>query len=243
MSRGRAMRRAIGTIAALAVAALVLPIAPATAAVAPLPERLRDIGNARQVLVVTAPNWSDPHASIEMWQKYSGGWSRKMVTRGRLGWTGFEWASQRRQNDGSTPAGTFTITRAFGLRDDPGTSMPYRRAWKSDYWVYDKRCASTYNTWQKYSSNRCWRMAWAEKLTSYQREYEFAAVIDFNLPTKTRAADTRRGGGIFLHVNGKGATAGCVSMGRADMLRILRWLDPAQHPRIVMAPRSLITRA
>lgn len=210
---------------------------------APLPERLRDIGDARQVVVVTAPNWSDPHATVEIWQKYTGGWSRKMLTTGRLGWTGFQWASQRKQGDGSTPAGTFMLTRSFGLREDPGTRMPYRRAWSNDYWAYDKNCPATFNTWQKYSSSRCWRTSWAKKLASHKQEYEFATVIDFNIPTPTRRANTRVGGGIFLHIHGDGATAGCVSLKRADMLRVLRWLDPAMKPRIVMAPRSVITRA
>jgi L,D-peptidoglycan transpeptidase YkuD (ErfK/YbiS/YcfS/YnhG family) len=53
----------------------------------------------------------------------------------------------------------------------------------------------------------------------------------------------RRGGGIFLHANGTGATAGCVSLARSDLLRVLRWLDPAKAPRIVMAPSAVITRA
>jgi L,D-peptidoglycan transpeptidase YkuD (ErfK/YbiS/YcfS/YnhG family) len=52
-----------------------------------------------------------------------------------------------------------------------------------------------------------------------------------------------RGSAIFLHVNGKGSTAGCVSITQANMISILRWLDPGQRPRIVMAPASDIDRA
>jgi len=82
-------------------------------------------------------------------------------------------------------------------------------------------------------------------------------VIDFNRPTAStvtfdtahhqyvtsRPADVRRGSAIFLHVNGRGSTAGCISLSRADMLTILRWLDPARRPRIVMAPLAEIGRA
>ncbi|SCD94018.1 hypothetical protein GA0115246_108276 [Streptomyces sp. SolWspMP-sol7th] len=35
-----------------------------------------------------------------------------------------------------------------------------------------------------------------------------------------------RGAGIFLHVNGKGATAGCVSVPAATMRTLLRWARP-----------------
>ncbi|MFE6024410.1 L,D-transpeptidase family protein [Streptomyces niveus] len=43
-----------------------------------------------------------------------------------------------------------------------------------------------------------------------------------------------RGAGIFLHVNGSGATAGCVSVPRPTMDRITGWITPAAHPRITI---------
>jgi L,D-peptidoglycan transpeptidase YkuD (ErfK/YbiS/YcfS/YnhG family) len=234
-----------GVILAVVSGLLValIPAAPVSAGSLPLPERLRAIGDARQVIVVTAPDWSTSRGTLQMWQRYSSGWVQRDVMSARLGWSGFEWAATRRQSDGSTPAGTFTITRSFGLKADPGTSLPYRRAWSNDFWVYDRSCPSTYNTWQKWSSTRCWSYDQAEKLTSYGAQYEAAAVIDFNIPTPGQPADVRRGGGIFLHVNGKGATAGCVSLARADLMRVLRWLDPHKKPRIVMAPSFAISRA
>ena len=66
-----------------------------------------------------------------------------------------------------------------------------------------------------------WRPEWAERLKSYRSQYRYAVVLDYNLPSgiswrngervATDTADTTQGGGIFLHVNGSGATAGCVS--------------------------------
>ncbi len=78
-------------------------------------------------------------------------------------------------------------------------------------------------------------------------------MLDYNLPggvhraadgqrVADQPADTRLGGGIFLHVSGPGATAGCVSVPRDVMRRVLRWLDPAAEPVLVMGPRSAITR-
>jgi hypothetical protein len=43
-----------------------------------------------------------------------------------------------------------------------------------------------------------------------------------------------RGAGIFLHVNGGGATAGRVSVPRATMDRFMSWISPSHHPRIAI---------
>lgn len=43
-----------------------------------------------------------------------------------------------------------------------------------------------------------------------------------------------RGAGIFLHVNGRGATAGCVSAPRWMLRRLLHRLDPARVPVIAI---------
>src|SRR5262249_1635032 len=46
------------------------------------------------------------------------------------------------------------------------------------------------------------------------------------------------GSAIFLHVSTGGSTAGCVSLPSTDLVALLRWLDPAQQPRIVMGTPS-----
>ena len=38
------------------------------------------------------------------------------------------------------------------------------------------------------------------------------------------------------------ATSGCVSLSEADLLTVLRWLDPGQQPRILMGPDSWLVR-
>ena len=43
-----------------------------------------------------------------------------------------------------------------------------------------------------------------------------------------------RGAGIFLHVNGKGATAGCVSVPRAFMRSMMAGLNPKRRPVIAI---------
>lgn len=245
----------LAVVVLLAVAAVLLPAAPAAAAV---PEDLAHIGNARQVIVVTAPGWSSTRATLRAYQRGADGRWRQVFKAmpARTGYGGWVWASRRVQDTGRTPVGTFTITQAFGVRADPGTRLPYRRVDGNDYWVGDRRDARTYNLFQPSASpRRTWRLSQAERLAAYPRQYAYAAVIDFNKPSAVRwdagrgqyvagkPARVGRGSAIFLHASGKGATAGCVSVSRSNMVRLLKWLKPAKHPRIVMGPSKVITRA
>jgi len=207
------------------------------------------------VVVVTAKSWNTSYARLQTWeQEPNGSWQQVLQpTSARIGWSGFRRAANRMQGTGKTPAGTFGLLRGFGLVRPSGVDIPYQVVDRNDWWPYDPHDAKTYNVLQFHRENRSkWRTSWAEQLHSYTTQYRYAVVIDYNLPSgiswhngqriAAHPADTRKGGGIFLHVNGSGATAGCVSVPRSDMRSILRWLDPALQPVIVMGPRELIDR-
>jgi L,D-peptidoglycan transpeptidase YkuD (ErfK/YbiS/YcfS/YnhG family) len=247
--------RRIVVVLALVVGAVLAPAGPAAAA---LPDELAHVGNARQVIVVAGRSWTSTQATVRAYQRGADGrWRQKFATmKARTGYGGWRWASSRRQDTGQTPAGTFTLTQAFGVRADPGTRLPYRKVDANDYWAGDNRDATTYNLFQPSASpKRTWRVSQAERLAAYPKQYAHAVVINFNKPSGVRwdaargqyvatgTADTRRGSAIFLHASGSGSTAGCVSVSRADMVRLLRWLTPSAKPRIVMAPSSAIRRA
>lgn len=238
----------------LAVASLVGGL-PAGAAPRPLPERLAHIGESRQVVVVTSANWSTSYARLQTWRKSADGeWQQVMEpVPARLGWSGFRREKNRLQGTGKTPAGTFSLLRGFGLDRPSDLKVNYRVVDRNDWWPYDPNDPKTYNVLQfRRPDNARWRTSWAENLRSYRTQYRYSVVIDYNLPSGVvrrngqriakEPADTRKGGGIFLHVNGSGATAGCVSVSRSNMRQILRWLDPAKDPIIVMGPRDVIDR-
>ena len=104
------------------------------------------------------------------------------------------------------------------------------------------------------SSTSHWRNDFKERLASYGYEYAYAVVLGFNMPTGVhwsskrrqyvarQPADTRRGGGIFLHVQRSTYTAGCVAAPLDDVRWIVRRLDPAASPRIVMGPTDWVKR-
>lgn len=62
--------------------------------------------------------------------------------------------------------------------------------------------------------------------------YDYGAVIGSNT-----ARTPGLGNGIFRHVNLGIATAGCVTPPARALLAVLRWLDRARSPRIIMGIR------
>ena len=243
-ARRRLTMLAAACLAVLAAVALVPPPrAEAAVPWADLPAHLTKVGTSTQVLVVTSSSWSTTYATLRAYEKRNGTWRLVMgPLSARVGYSGMRSYWKRVQGDGTTPAGTFRMTTAFGIQADPGTDLPYLRVRTRDQWWVGDRASRYYNQ-PRLGSQGGFRRTTAgvdgsERLIDYPVQYAYAAVIDFNRPDPV----VGRGSGIFLHVKGRGATAGCVSVSQANMVRILRWLDPAATPRITIAPASAVLR-
>lgn len=139
---------------------------------------------------------------------------------GRVGARGTAPASERLQDTLTTPAGEFTVHDAFGLDPDPGTALAWRDVGPDSYWVLDNASAF-YNQWREGSAGGFDRSE-SERLADYAGQYDLAGVIDYNRSPAVRG----KGGAIFLHVHGPGATAGCVSITEANMRTWLRHATP-----------------
>ena len=254
-SRGTAAVLIAGTLAASAVAAAT-PAVHAAPSTDTTPADLAHVGDAGQVIIVTAPSWQSTEGSLRAFERDgSGGW-REVVpaTHAWLGYGGLVPGAKRRQGTGTTPAGTYAITSAFGRLPDPGTKLPYRRFDTNDSWTYDPSRPFTYNVFQ--TSAIDWRAygGYAEHLWVKGPQYRYVAVLDFNLPAgpitvgpdgirrSATPPDTKAGGGIFLHVSKGRTTAGCISVPVGTMRQILRWLAPGRHPVIVIGPTAEISR-
>ncbi|MDF2968293.1 MAG: secreted protein [Nocardioidaceae bacterium] len=188
----------------------------------------------RQVVTVNArAGW---HAGVALWRRTEQhGWQRVTRARdGRTGYGGLVPARQRRQGTGTTPLGTFRVTETFGLADEPGGSrMPFHRVRAGDYWVQDNASAYYNQLRNKRQGGFRWRASGynsSERLRDYRGQYRWSVVIDFNRPRPVR----HRGSGIFLHVNGAGATGGCVSTPRGFVRQTMRRLQPQLHPVVAI---------
>jgi L,D-peptidoglycan transpeptidase YkuD (ErfK/YbiS/YcfS/YnhG family) len=241
----------------LVVAGLAAPSAGrADAAARALPAYLSLDAGVGQLVTVTSDRWSSTRARMSVWRKRGDDWQRvRGPVRVRLGWNGWVPAGRRRQDTGTTPAGSFAMPSAFGNRADPGAALRYRQVDGDDVWPYEPRDPATYNIAQPFrSATSDWRSDYRERLASYGYEYAYAVVLGFNLPggvhwsrerrqyVAREPADTRRGGGIFLHVQRSRHTAGCVAGPIDDIRWVVRWLDPALQPRIVMGPTGWVKR-
>jgi L,D-peptidoglycan transpeptidase YkuD (ErfK/YbiS/YcfS/YnhG family) len=129
--------------------------------------------------------------------------------------------ANKREGDGGTPRGTFQ-PRTLWWRADrhprPQTFLPVRPIRPEDAWCEDP-ADRHYNR-----PIRLTRDSAGDRLTRKDHLYDFIVEIDHN--TTPRVA--RRGSAVFLHLARENfaPTAGCVSMTKASMLRMLRRLGP-----------------
>lgn len=182
--------------------------------------------------VVTVNHTRGYHARIGFWRLHQGRWQRVYDARdGRIGYGGLVAPRRRHQGTGTTPLGTVRLISAFG-RHAAGDSwdLPYRRTGRGDYWVEDNR-SDFYNRYRNKARGgfRWWLPSSdvnsSERLRDYPVQYEYSIVTGYN-----HAQVRHRGAGIFLHVNGRGATAGCVSAPRVLLRRLMWRLEPARVP-------------
>jgi L,D-peptidoglycan transpeptidase YkuD (ErfK/YbiS/YcfS/YnhG family) len=184
---------------------------------------------ASQLITVVAATASDTRATLQAWTLSRSRWLRSGPAVGAwLGYGGMTTHPSEAFN--GTPVGSFTLTLAFGNNADPGSRLPYFRSGPDDWWSGDSS-SSTYNTHQHCAVASCaFDTSLSENLYAVGWVYGYAVVIDYN----TGPATPGRGSAFFLHVTQNKPTQGCVSIPEPDLVRILRWLDPARHPRILM---------
>ncbi len=154
---------------------------------------------------------------------------------GRVGYGGIANGASRQQGIGTTPTGTYTMTEAFGVNASPGSALPYRRVAAGDFWGRTTARRSTTPTatpLRAVSTRPCrCRTRTVRSVSHYPGQYAYVIVVNFN-----RAPDSRvphRGAGVFLHVRGSGATAGCVAVSSTEMVTMLRLMRPGDTITIV----------
>lgn len=203
-----------------------VPEPPAAPAAAALPLSV-DAGSSTQVVTVVAPSAGSTRATLTAWQLGPAGWTAVLGPfSARIGRDGVGATSESLWR---TPAGTFTLTEGFGLLGNPGLRMPYRVIDDDDYWVSDVH-SSLYNQFAECSSACPFDPAAGEHLVDAGASYDYALVIDYN----RWPAVPGRGSAFFLHVTNGQYTAGCVAIARSSLVALMRWLDPAAHPKIAI---------
>ncbi|MGV9706316.1 L,D-transpeptidase family protein [Streptomyces sp. NPDC003483] len=178
--------------------------------------------NTRQVLLVTGAGRTSASSTVVLWRRVDGRWHPGAVWAAHNGYRG--WTDEHHAGDLRSPIGVFGLTDAGGRLADPGTGLPYHRS----------GAFSTDGTGLQ-----------GESLNGV---FDYVVAINYNRRPGTSPMDgTRplggnRGGGIWLHVDHGGPTHACVSLSRAHMRQLLRALDPADHPVVVMGDTAALAR-
>jgi L,D-peptidoglycan transpeptidase YkuD (ErfK/YbiS/YcfS/YnhG family) len=218
----------LGGSAIAAAAVLGLAAVPAHAAATGLAGR-RYPGDVRELLTVTATSRSTTYATFYAYRLSHG---HKLRVFGpwtaRVGYNGIARPGKKREGDGRTPSGTYGFSFFFGVQPDRGFSFPFRHAYSSDLWD-DDPASPRYNEWVNAGKHN----PGARPESMHQvPAYDYAAVIAYNIRRVPGL-----GSAIFLHVGTGTATAGCVSLPRAELLKVLRWMRPRDHPVIRISAR------
>lgn len=129
--------------------------------------------------------------------------------------------ANKREGDGATPKGTFRARRLWWRADRhsrPRTLLPVRPIGPDDAWCEDPQ-SRHYNRPLRVNG-----VAMDDRLKREDNLYDFIIEIDHN----TRPRIAGRGSAVFLHLarDNFGPTAGCVSMTKSAMLRLLARLGP-----------------
>lgn len=186
---------------------------------------------ADQVITVTADSSSSTTATLQPWRRVSGGWRR--VGPSVHAHLGADGVGQASESTSRTPVGSFTLTQAFGHDSDPGTALPYRHTTPADWWISES--GPLYNTHQICSSGCGFTRGDPNEHLYYETPfYNYAVVIDYNTANAPGGVRAGAGSAFFLHVTNGNPTAGCVSIPQDDLVRIMQWLTPSAHPRILI---------
>jgi L,D-peptidoglycan transpeptidase YkuD (ErfK/YbiS/YcfS/YnhG family) len=129
--------------------------------------------------------------------------------------------ANKREGDGGTPRGSFRPLRLWWRGDRhvrPRTFLPIRPIRPEDGWCEDP-ADRHYNR-----PVHLGREQQGDRLTREDELYDFIIEIDHNAAPRVAG----RGSAVFLHLAREnfGPTAGCVSMTKSAMLRLLRRIGP-----------------
>jgi L,D-peptidoglycan transpeptidase YkuD (ErfK/YbiS/YcfS/YnhG family) len=210
--------------------------ASATACADTLANQLASTSSAAQLVTVVAPQARSTRGSLRLWRRSNDCWLS--VDGPWPAWLGENGVSAKKhEGDRTTPAGAFGFQRTmYGLAANPGVRYAYHRIVCGDWWVEDPR-SPYYNRFHhvRCGSKPPFRVT-SEDMSRSPVAYSHLAVIDYN----THPIVPGRGSGIFLHRSTGRPTLGCVSLPPAQLVTLLRWLNPAASPLIVIGTAATI---
>lgn len=212
----------------------------------------RELDPSRQCIVVLANHWTSTTGVMHAFERdaATAAWKERgpaiAVVLGKNGLgpgrglvrLDFQGAPKKQEGDNRAPAGIFRLPSAFGYaskRSAAWIKLPYLASSAQTEGIDDPH-SRYYN--KLVDRSKVAQIDWrsSEKMRRDDVLYKWGVLVDHN-PTAIPGA----GSCIFLHIwkNSAAPTAGCTAMPESDLVRLLRWLDPARHPILVQMPRTV----
>jgi D-alanyl-D-alanine dipeptidase len=209
--------------------------------------------SARQLVLVVTPSWDTTSGTLRRYTRASvrAPWRRVgAAVPVVVGASGLAWGADslgaaddphKREGDGRSPAGVYPLDGTFGFAPASAMShlrMPYVPLVAGTECV-DDTASEHYNT--VVDRNQVPSVDW--KSAEHMRriaQYQRGVLVGYN----TRPVIRGNGSCIFLHIwDGPGSsTAGCTAFPRADVERLVAWLDASKHPVLVQLPAAEYAR-
>ncbi|MBQ3415802.1 MAG: L,D-transpeptidase family protein [Clostridia bacterium] len=127
------------------------------------------------------------------------------------------------EGDTKTPLGTWKIGNTYGLKDDPGSRIPYQKLDDDAYWCATGSNGKNYNTLLDRKDDPDGDYSEDEHIADYPIRYAYFLDLGYN-----KAGVPYAGNAIFLHCwkDPDFPTGGCVAVSEDDMVKILKILKP-----------------
>lgn len=173
-------------------------------------EKYRSEEEVQQLIFVKYRGKS--RAQLQFYEKKDSAWIKKISCNSNVGENGID---KKKEGDKKTPTGVYSLPMAFGIKEDPGTTLPYKKINAYHYWCSDK---SYYN--QLIDIRTHGHNCRGEHMCKYRTYYDYGVFVGYNIK-----GEYPKGSAIFLHCQKrKSATSGCITIPKAKMKKILRRL-------------------
>lgn len=217
-------------------------------------------GNCSQAIVGITDGWNSSHVTLSLLEKQANGqWARVLGPMpGRLGRNGCVWglglhpnprkATIKREGDGRTPAGIFSLGGLWVTHKTPvkhHRSIPLVKVGPRDLWVSDINKPHLYNRYVRLDHPATTEWERREQMRQNDYPHSIKMLVHHNTPESVGTPVVGGGSSIFFHIwrnNGDSPTAGCTSMNEDQLRSFIARLNPARKPVYILLPRSEYAR-
>jgi L,D-peptidoglycan transpeptidase YkuD (ErfK/YbiS/YcfS/YnhG family) len=193
--------------------------------------KLKVAEKTKKVLLVIPKNYNSTTAEFSFYRKKKRTWSEEFNTKAYIGKKGVG----KEEGEDKTPVGEFKFNKYFGIKENPGTKMPYIKLNNSLYWDCDSN-SKTYNQMVNIETNTNFDISNSKHLIE-NSAYKYVMSINYN-----EAGDPKKGSAIFLHCYQEKPepTAGSIAIQEIPMIKILKVVD--ENTIIIIDVRENINR-